>query len=83
MNLGLDLPHEDNPPIYVDDDSDEADDAFEIGIANANKKSLNNYNFLQDEESLDSFAKPSNRDKVEPVVQEVVSDFGMSDFMNP
>lgn len=39
QNLGLDLPMEENPPVYVDDDSDSGD-AFEIGIANANKKSL-------------------------------------------
>lgn len=40
MNLGLDLPLEDVPQVFVDDDSDNEDDAFEIGIANANKKSL-------------------------------------------
>jgi hypothetical protein len=39
QNLGLDLPQEDNPHLFVDDDSDSGD-AFEIGIANANKKSL-------------------------------------------
>jgi hypothetical protein len=43
--LGLDLPtgnhHEEgNPQIFVDDDSDSGD-AFEIGIAKANKKSVN------------------------------------------
>ena len=46
QNLGLDLPahHPDeigNPagPMFVDDDSDSGD-AFEIGIAKANKKSV-------------------------------------------
>ena len=38
MNLGLDFPQDDNPPMDVDDDCD-SEDAFEIGIANANKKS--------------------------------------------
>ena len=48
----------------MDDDSDSGD-AFEIGIANANKKSQHQYNYLQDDESIDSFAKPSNR-AIEP-----------------
>lgn len=44
LNLGLDLPQEDlgavgNNHMFVDDDSDSGD-AFEIGIANANKKSV-------------------------------------------
>lgn len=45
QNLGLDLPVQNvdefgNPlPMFVDDDSDSGD-AFEIGIANANKKSV-------------------------------------------
>lgn len=45
QNLGLDLPAHNfdefgNPlPMFVDDDSDSGD-AFEIGIANANKKSV-------------------------------------------
>lgn len=50
---------DDNPPVYVDDDSD-SEEAFEIGIANANKQSLHQYNYPE-EESIDSFAKPSNR----------------------
>jgi len=40
--------------MFVDDDSDN-EDAFEIGIANANKKSVHQY--LQDEDSMDSFTK--------------------------
>lgn len=46
QNLGLDLPahHQDDmgnqgQPMFLDDDSD-SEDAFEIGIANANKKSV-------------------------------------------
>ena len=53
MNLGLDLPPEDNPHVFVLDDSDN-EDAFEIGISNANKKknnnvssNINNNNFFQ------------------------------------
>lgn len=42
LNLGLDLPPEDNNPhVFVLDDSDN-EDAFEIGISNANKKKTNN-----------------------------------------
>lgn len=44
LNLGLDLPaYEEGHHMFVDDASD-SDDAFEIGIANANKKSHHNYN---------------------------------------
>ena len=44
QNLGLDLPtaaqpEEGNPQVFVDDASDSGD-AFEVGIANANKKSV-------------------------------------------
>lgn len=91
MNLGLDLPLEETPHVFVDDDSDDGD-AFEIGIANANKKSLHQY--YNDEESLDSFSKPSNRglpsgggmglgiDTSGPVMNavEMVSDFNMNDY---
>jgi nucleoside 2-deoxyribosyltransferase len=44
--------------MFLDDDSDSGD-AFEIGIAKANKKSVHQY--LQDDDSMDSFAKQSNR----------------------
>lgn len=76
--------------MFVDDDSD-SEDAFEIGIANANKKSLHQYNFLQDDESIDSFAKPSNRGGVHVIEHngppmmtghENIPDFNMNDFMN-
>ncbi len=43
QNLGLDLPVEEVPNVILDDDSDSGD-AFEIGIANANKRSLHHYN---------------------------------------
>ncbi len=87
--MGLDLPQEDNPHVFVDDDSDSGD-AFEIGIANANKKSIHNYNFMADEESIDSFAKPSNRgglgiDTAAPQLMsgpEIIQDFNMNDYMN-
>ena len=69
---------EENNPIYVDDDSDSGD-AFEIGIANANKKSIHQY--LQDDDSLDSFVKPSNRG-VEIQGNEFPPDFTVNDFMN-
>ncbi len=48
--------------MFVDDDSNSDDDAFEIGIANANKKSLHKFNYLQDDDDLmDSFSNPSHR----------------------
>lgn len=60
--------------MLVDDDSD-SEEAFEIGIANANKKSQHKY--LDDEDSLDSLPKPSNR-----MMPEEAQDFIMNDFVN-
>ena len=61
QNLGLDLPGHNpdefvNPsvPMILDDDSDSGD-AFEIGIAKANKKSVHQY--LLDDDSMDSLVK--------------------------
>jgi hypothetical protein len=51
-------------------------------MANANKKSQHQYNYLQDDESIDSFAKPSNR-AIETSGPEIISDFNMNEFMNP
>lgn len=85
QNLGLDLPnhHQDDfgnngPPLFLDEDSDSGD-AFEIGIANANKKSIHQY--LQNDDSMDSFAKQSNR-AVEISGSEFPPDFTINDFMN-
>ncbi len=38
--------------MFVDDDSDSGD-AFEIGIAKANKKSVHLYDNLQEDDSMD------------------------------
>ena len=66
--------------MFVDDDSDSGD-AFEIGIANANKKSVNQYSYLQEDESLDSLPKNSNR-ALEVSGSEFPPDFTVNDFMN-
>lgn len=66
--------------MFVDDDSDSGD-AFEIGIANANKKSVNQYSYLQEDDSLDSLPKNSNR-ALEVSGSEFPPDFTVNDFMN-
>ena len=87
QNLGLDLPghggglDEPNHQMFVDDDSDSGD-AFEIGIAKANKKSINLYNNLQEDDSMDQLPPKNSNRALEVSGSEFPPDFTVNDFMN-